>query len=252
MIRTLTNRFLGKRSRDLLWQAAQQVAYPPDFSPADVQLCERVRKLTMTSPERIAALTQAVRYVVANGLPGSFVECGVWRGGSMVAVALTLAELGDTTRDLYLFDTFEGMTAPSERDRTYSGVSADAALSHDRREEGRNYWCIAGIEDVTANMKATGYPMERVHLIRGPVESTIPEQAPEGIALLRLDTDWYASTRHELEHLYPRLLSRGVLLIDDYGHWEGARGAVDEYLDALPRKPLLTRIDYTGRCCVKP
>jgi O-methyltransferase len=252
MIRTLTDRILGKRGRDLLWQAAQQIAYPPDFSPADVALCDRVRKLTMTSPERIAALAQAVRYVVTNGLPGSFVECGVWRGGSMVAAAITLLELGDTTRELYLFDTFEGMTDPTERDRTYSGVSADAALSTAARKEGRNYWCIAGIEDVTANMAATGYPMERVHLVRGPVESTIPEHAPGNIALLRLDTDWYASTKHELEHLYPRLLSQGVLIIDDYGHWEGARGAVDEYLGALTRKPLLTRIDYTGRCCVKP
>jgi hypothetical protein len=206
----------------------------------------------MTSPERITALTQAVRYVVANGLPGSFVECGVWRGGSMVATAVTLVELGDTTRDLYLFDTFEGMTDPGERDRTYAGLSADAALTNTRRETGRNYWCIAGIEDVTANMANSGYPMERVHLVRGPVETTIPEQAPDSIALLRLDTDWYASTRHELEHLYPRLVSQGVLIVDDYGHWEGARGAVDEYFGALSRKPLLTRIDYTGRCCVKP
>jgi O-methyltransferase len=252
MLRTLTNRLLGKRGRDLLWQAAQQVAYPPDFSAADVALCERVRALTMTSPERIAALAQAVRYVVANGLPGSFVECGVWRGGSMVAAALTLADLGDTTRDLYLFDTFEGMTDPTERDRTYAGVSADAKLSDAERKEGRNYWCIAGIDDVRANMAATGYPMERVHLVRGPVESTIPQHAPDNIALLRLDTDWYASTKHELEHLYPRLISQGVLIIDDYGHWEGARGAVDEYVGALSRKPLLTRIDYTGRCCVKP
>ena len=131
-------------------------------------------------------------------------------------------------------------------------MSAQSVLSGAARKEGRNHWCIAGIEDVTENMRATGYPMERVHLVRGPVETTIPEHAPATIALLRLDTDWYSSTKHELEHLYPRLVARGVLIIDDYGHWEGARGAVDEYLATLPVKPLLSRIDYTGRCCVKP
>lgn len=252
MLRTLTHRLLAKRGRDLLWQAGQQVAYPPDFTPEEVALCERVKSITMTSPERIIALTQSVKYVMANRLPGAFVECGVWRGGSMAAAALTLVALGDTTRELYLFDTYEGMTPPSDRDTTYSGRTADAVLSNAERREGRNYWCIAGMEDVTANMRATGYPMDRVHLVRGPVEETIPEHAPERIALLRLDTDWYASTKHELVHLYPRLVSRGVLIIDDYGHWEGARGAVDEYMAALAAPPLLSRIDYTGRCCVKP
>lgn len=252
MLRTITNRLFGKRGRDLLWQAAQQLAYPPDFSSDDVELCERVKTLTMTSPERIAALAQSVKYVIANDLAGAFVECGVWRGGSMVATALTLLSLGESSRHLYLFDTFEGMTNPSDRDRTYSGMRADSVLSGAARKEGRNYWCIAGLEDVTENMRATGYPMDRVHLVRGPVEETVPANAPEKIALLRLDTDWYASTKHELEHLYPRLVSRGVLIIDDYGHWEGARGAVDEYLTMLTERPLLSRIDYTGRSCVKP
>ena len=82
-----------------------------------------------------------------------------------------------------------------------------------------------------ATVLSTGYPAERVHLVRGPVEETIPGAAPDALALLRLDTDWYASTRHELEHLYPRLATGGVLIVDDYGHWEGARRAVDEYFD---------------------
>jgi hypothetical protein len=252
MLRTLTNRFLAKRGRDVLWHAGQHLAYPPDFDEADVALCERVKALTMTSPERIVALARAVEYVVANRLPGAFVECGVWRGGSMVAAALTLRALGDTTRDLYLYDTFEGMTPPSTRDVAYSGQPAAEVLSSLPRTAGRNEWCIAGIDDVMQNMRATGYPMERVHLVQGPVERTIPDRAPPSIALLRLDTDWYESTKHELEHLYPRLVSRGPLIIDDYGHWSGARGAVDEYLSALPQRPLLSRIDYTGRSCVKP
>ncbi len=99
-------------------------------------------------------------------------------------------------------------------------------------------------------LHATGYPPERIHLVRGPVEETLPAAAPDGLALLRLDTDWYESTRHELEHLYPRLATGGVLIVDDYGHWEGARKAADEHLAAHPAL-LLSRSDYTGRMAVK-
>ena len=83
------------------------------------------------------------------------------------------------------------------------------------------------------------------------MEDTLPEQAPSRIALLRLDTDWYESTRHELIHLYPRLSQGGVLIVDDYGHWDGCRLAVDEYFATEADPVLLTRIDYTGRICVK-
>jgi hypothetical protein len=84
-------------------------------------------------------------------------------------------------------------------------------------------------------------------LIAGKVEETLPEHAPESIALLRLDTDWYESTRHELEHLFPRVVAGGVLLLDDYGHWKGSRKAVDEYFAAQGITMLLNRVDYTGR-----
>lgn len=101
-------------------------------------------------------------------------------------------------------------------------------------------------------MESTGYPPERIHLVPGRVEDTVPAQAPERIALLRLDTDWYASTKHELDHLYPRLSDGGVLIVDDYGHFEGARRAVDDYLAEQAEPLLLNRIDYTGRIAVKP
>ena len=113
-------------------------------------------------------------------------------------------------------------------------------------------WCIADEDDVRRNLASTGYPMDRVQLVRGKVEQTLPEFAPERIALLRLDTDWYESTRHELQHLYPRVTAGGIVLIDDYGYWRGARRAVDEYLKTLQRRPLLTRVDSTGRLLIKP
>jgi hypothetical protein len=115
-----------------------------------------------------------------------------------------------------------------------------------------NMWCIAPEAEVASNLRATGYPMDHVHLVRGRVEDTIPRDAPDAISILRLDTDWYESTRHELLHLYQRVVKGGVVIIDDYGCWEGARRAVDEFLDLLNPRPFLQRIDFTGRCVVKP
>ncbi|HUL74541.1 MAG TPA: TylF/MycF/NovP-related O-methyltransferase [Vicinamibacterales bacterium] len=224
----------------------------PDFDAGHFETVELVRPYTMTSPERIHALVEAVRYVVRRRLPGAIVECGVWRGGSMMAVARTLLELGDTSRDLYLLDTFEGMSAPTDRDVDLSGRQADQLLAPSTRTDATSYWCYASLEDVQRSLATVGYPEARVHYVRGKVEDTVPGQAPGEIALLRLDTDWYESTRHELQHLYPRLVSGGVLIVDDYGHWKGARQATDEFIAATPDFGLLTRIDYTGRLAIKP
>ena len=225
--------------------------FPSDLSEAECSVLKRIAPYTMTSVDRQVALIHAVRYLVQRGIDGCFVECGVWRGGSSMAAALTLKLEGVENRHLYLFDTFEGMTKPTNADKTVDGTLAQTHLDEDVDRTG--YWCVAGLEEVRRNMHSTGYPRERVHFIKGPVETTIPSQAPaEPVALLRLDTDWYESTRHELIHLYPRLVSGGVLLIDDYGHWEGARRAVDEFLAKLSPAPYLHRIDYTGRLLIKP
>jgi len=225
---------------------------PADFDAGAAGVIRRVRARTMTSPERLYALIQAVRHVSAAAIPGDVVECGVWRGGSMMAAALTLAECADTQRELYLFDTFEGMSAPTALDVSVDGQKASALLCAPRSTDAASPWCYAGLDDVRAGMGSTGYPAERIHYVQGKVEDTIPANAPARIALLRLDTDWYESTRHELEHLYPRLSPGGVLIIDDYGHWTGCRKAVDEYLDAHGIRLMLNRVDYTGRIAVKP
>ena len=204
----------------------------------------------MTTPARVYSLVRAVEYISRNQVPGAFVECGVWRGGSMMAVAMTLLRLGVTDRELYLYDTFEGMTEPGAQDVTPSGERASEILA--RSDPGSNIWAIASLEDVREAVLGVGYPEERIHFVVGPVEETVPDGVPDQIALLRLDTDWYASTKHELVHLYPRLTSSGVLIIDDYGHWQGARKAVDEYIDENRLPLLLNRIDETGRVAVKP
>lgn len=224
---------------------------PADFDPGAASIIARVLPYTMTSPERLFALIQAVRYVSRSAIPGDIVECGVWRGGSMMAVALTLLECGDDQRQLYLFDTYEGMTPPTERDVTFDGHAARSLLDVGRKLEADSAWCYAGIDEVRTAMRSTGYDIARTHFIAGDVEQTIPGAAPERISLLRLDTDWYESTRHELRNLYPRLSRGGVLLIDDYGHWRGAQQAVDEYLAESGAKLLLNRVDYTGRIAIK-
>jgi len=220
-----------------------------DLTPADREIVARVAPFTMTSLERRASLLGAVDHLVRHGIAGDIVECGVWRGGSMMAVALALIARGDTRRDLYLYDTFEGMSEPTEADRDPSGEPAGARLARSGRDEA--VWAVAGLDDVRANLWSTGYPRERIHFVQGKVEDTIPATLPARIALLRLDTDWYESTRHELAHLYPLLSRHGVLIVDDYGHWQGARQAVDEYFAGSAEPVFLHRVDYTARLVVK-
>lgn len=226
---------------------------PASLSDLDDEAAEiyaRVAPFTMTTQERVAALCAAVTHVERHRIPGAMVECGVWRGGSMMAVAETLRRLGATERELYLFDTFAGMPTPGERDVRYGGESAGDLLRS--RREGERVLASASLHEVKRNVLGTGYAPDRVRFVEGLVEDTIPAQAPREIAVLRLDTDWYESTRHELVHLYPRLSSGGVLILDDYGCWLGARQAVDEYIEANGLRLLLTRIDSSGRLAVKP
>jgi O-methyltransferase len=221
--------------------------YEPEIS----EVIQKVKPYTMTSPARVAALCDAVTHVVRHGIQGDFVECGVWKGGSAMAAALRLMQLGEVGRPLFLFDTFEGMTPPTEVDRSgQSGFSAAALLKS--APDKSHIAARAPIDEVRENMALTGYPANLIHMVRGPIEETLPGQAPERIAVLRLDTDWYNSTRHELLHLYPRLAPGGILIIDDYGDWQGARKAVDEYFDEQKIPIFLHRIDHTGRIAVKP
>lgn len=222
---------------------------PGDYDEDAKRTIRAVRPRTMTSPEKLFGLILGIRYITAHRVPGDIVECGVWRGGSMQAAALTLLERDSTDRELHLFDTFEGMPPPSDVDRRRGGKSAEELLAAADRDA--KIWAVATLDDVRAAMDEIGYPAERIHYHRGMVEETVPRDAPEQISLLRLDTDWYESTRHELEHLYDRLSPGGVLIIDDYGGWEGSRKATEEFL-ARTGAPLLLLPISGGRITVKP
>ncbi|MDX3502861.1 macrocin O-methyltransferase [Streptomyces sp. ATCC51928] len=224
-------------------------AFPEDYDDEAKEIIRAVKPYSMTSPERLNAFILATRHIARHNIPGDIVECGVWRGGSMQACARTLLSVGETERDLYLFDTYEGMTPPTAEDLRRDGRPAQELL--DAQGKDRPIWAVASLEDVKAGFENIPYPKERVHYVQGRVEDTVPAQAPEQISILRLDTDWYASTKHELDHLYGRLVSGGVLLIDDYGYWQGSRQAVDEFLDKTGEQLLLLRMDE-GRIAVKP
>lgn len=220
-----------------------------DLEPETLELWDRVKSRTMTSMLRIDALRNSVEYIKRNAIPGAIVECGVWRGGSMMAAALTLSRL-KATRPLWLYDTFEGMPPPSEVDVDYRGRPA-AELMATESPDTSLIWARSSLHDVKAGMAETGYPSHLVTYIVGAVETTIPERIPDKIALLRIDTDWYSSTYHELVHLWPRLAPGGILIIDDFGFWAGARQAVETFFSESKLHPFLHRIDETGRLIIK-
>ncbi|MEY4487932.1 MAG: hypothetical protein RIQ79_440 [Verrucomicrobiota bacterium] len=251
--------FFSKTARSLIRQAGYAIVrcqkangYPIDFTPGEIALIESVKDYTKTTPERLHSLIQSVRYLVKNKIPGDLVECGVWRGGSMFAAAKTLIELGDTQRGLYLYDTFTGMVAPTEFDVSSKGIKAADKFEKRKLDDDSSDWCLASHEEVSSIMGRSGYPAAGLHLVKGKVEDTLPAQAPQQIAFLRLDTDWYESTLHELQTLYPRLAPGGVLIIDDYGDWTGARKATDEYFATLATPVFLHRIDDSARLVIKP
>jgi O-methyltransferase len=211
---------------------------------------------TMTSPARLVATMDAVAYASRSEVPGALVECGVWRGGSVLAMIRTLQHHGISDRDVYLFDTFEGMTRPSEQDTSiFDAPALETWKVSEKAGDIPWRWAfdpqVFDFDSLRSLMAATDYPPDRIHFVKGRVEDTLPGEAPASIAVLRLDTDWYESTWHELVHLYPKVVRSGVLIIDDYGHWDGCRKAVDRYFQECAEPIFLARTDYTGRIGIK-
>jgi O-methyltransferase len=225
------------------------VVFPGDFDKDARKIIRAAMPYTMTDLHKLHALITAVRYVVRYNVPGDIVECGVWRGGSMHAVARALTVVGDQSRDLYLYDTFEGMPDPGEEDLRWDGRQAKRVMDTD--EVDSLAWAVAPLEEVQEGFQDVPYPSDRIHYIKGKVEETVPQQLPQQISILRLHTDWYESTAHELAHMYERLAPGGVLMLDDYGHWAGAKKATDEFLERTGEPLLLLRMS-NGRVAVKP
>ena len=195
----------------------------------DSDIIEFVRPFTSLSRERIENILFLTERVIKEKIPGSLAEVGVWKGGAIMAMALKCKQLGDY-RDIHVYDTFSGMTSPSDVDIDLDGNSAKNIFDVVK--------CYASFEEVRQNIEKVDYPNIVYH--KGDITHTDPHSFPT-FALLRLDTDWYESTKFELTYMEPRVSPYGFIIVDDYGHWKGSRKAVDEF------SPLnLHMIDYTG------
>src|SRR6185312_12272685 len=234
----------------LLMIQQQQMAQLRDVDPDFLAIYGACRRFTMTSVERLYSLHKCVEHISAAGISGDLAECGVWRGGSCMLMAYGLLRQRDKNRKIYLFDTYDGHPRP-DPDKDIDLWGNPAADEWRRRENSNAEWAAAPLASVRRNLLSTGYPESGLAFVKGMVEETVPYYAPETLALLRLDTDWHDSTRTALQHLYPRLVEGGVLIIDDYGHYQGQRQAVDEYFASIGEKPLFHRIDYGCRVMTK-
>jgi|AntAceMinimDraft_1070359.scaffolds.fasta_scaffold20434_3 hypothetical protein len=234
-------------------QKPDAVFIPVEASEEQSKSMQRCSNFTMTGPEKLWACISAAEYVVKNEIPGAIVECGVWKGGSTMAMVESLVRLGDFSREVFLYDTFEGMTPPSQLDLDPRGIDARTLLESSPKNSANHLWAISELDEVRTNVESTGYPADLMRFIQGDVNSTLEnsKNLPDQIAVLRLDTDWYESTKKELEVLFPRLSRLGVCIVDDYGHWSGSRKAVDEYLLAHGLQPLMVATDYSGRVFVR-
>ncbi|MGZ3924476.1 MAG: TylF/MycF/NovP-related O-methyltransferase [Flavisolibacter sp.] len=250
MIKEFIRKLLNKNGYDVI-KLNKAKQWPVDFEDIHKRIIEKVQPFTMTEQGRIFGLIEAVRYLAKNRIKGDIVECGVWRGGSMLAIADLLVEMGDIEHDLFLFDTFEGMPAPSEKDVSYTNKTANELLLPNVDKTEDLIWAYSSLDAVKETMSLSDYPKEKIHYVQGKVEDTLPTDLLGEICLLRLDTDWYESTKHELIHLYPKLVKGGIIIIDDYGFWKGARKAVDEYFTEQNIPLLLNRLDETGRIAIK-
>lgn len=199
------------------------------------------KQYSLLSEERLRANIAAVRYVNREGIPGDIVEAGVWKGGSMLAMMLA-HDKSPVPRMFHLYDTFVGMTEPTENDGDFNGVSAELMMLHNP-----GFRCISSLEEVKGNIARHTGIVPQYH--EGDI--LLNTFVPKEIAVLRLDTDWYESTKHELDTFYDSVVPGGVVIIDDYGHWKGCKKAVDEFLEVHP-EIVLQEIDYTGRWFYKP
>ena len=222
---------------------------PVELTAEELAIADDIisNKLSMVSYERLWATLMACKYAINNNIKGDFVECGVWRGGNAIAAA-SIFKLYGSKKKVWLFDTFAGMTEPTEVD--VERHTGDLALD---QFHNKLNWACASLEDVKNNFEKRNLLTKSVIFNPGDVCETldIEKNIPNKICVLRLDTDWYESTKKELEILYPRLSIGGCLIVDDYGHWAGATKATDEYFDKNKNRPFFHYTDYTGRAGVK-
>ena len=203
---------------------------------------------TLTQAPRLQVLWNACQTAIGYGLTGSFVECGVYKGGSSMLMAYCL---GHNNKDypLVLFDTFKGMTRPTERDVKVQKGDTYFKKWEDCQKDGYTDWCYGSIEEVKDNLSSTGY--ENISYIKGDIVKTNMDLIKDlsimkSISILRVDTDFYESTKFIMNNLFPLVCDGGFVIFDDYYCWKGAKDAVDEYFEenGLPSKDIV-EVDHS-------
>ncbi|NBX98218.1 macrocin O-methyltransferase [bacterium] len=195
---------------------------------------ELVSPFSITSIERIQKLYDELEHIRINNIDGDLVECGVYKGGNILGM-MEYCQFFNINKTIWAYDTFSGMTKPEDIDIDHNNIKAI--------DQFENIKCLETLENVKKNLSRSQY--NNTKYIIGDVCNTlqIEENIPKSIALLRLDTDWFESTMCELKVLFPRLSNNGSLIIDDYGHWNGCKEAVDLYFSNSPY--VFEKIDYT-------
>lgn len=220
----------------------------PELSKKEIEFCEKIFRssTTLTSLDSLKVLAIACKYVEGKKIPGAFVEAGVWRGGSAIVARKFL----EKSRSFFLYDTFEGMTEPGENDFRIGANTNKSTVEkwNSLKKDSGSAWVASSLQEVESNFRNFEVFDESILFIKGDVRKTLQlkENVPHTIALLRLDTDFYDSTLIELEILWPLLANGGILILDDYGHWDGARKAVDEYFERHNIQPLMIPIAGGG------
>jgi O-methyltransferase len=227
---------------------------PVEMNEQDIELVQWVHReqLSMATFAGLFSTVAAAKYVAENQIDGDFVECGVWRGGNSI-IAAEIFRRYQLDKKVFLFDTFKGMTEPTQDDRSL--VDNEPALKEyiRQQEETHNSWCFAPLGEVQSNFRKRNLLDANVVFVEGPVEDTLRQSGvpPKRISFLRLDTDWYESTKVELEILYPLVPQGGVVVIDDYGCWSGSKKATDEYFSDGKARPFFHVTDETRRIGIK-
>lgn len=234
-------------------QRLHTLNFPIELSSSELDCYNYVRNnnLSMVNPQNLFSTLLSCRHVHLNSIPGDFVECGVWKGGNSILAKNYFQTYGES-RNVWLYDTFTGMTKPTDVDISSIGEDANSIYSLYEKFDS-NGWCHSPLTEVQNNFTAYNLSNSNVKFIVGDILQTtkINQNLPESISILRLDTDWYESTKCELEIFYPKLSIGGILIIDDYGHWSGAKKAVDEYFLKHKIPLALHYIDSSARIYFK-
>jgi len=202
-----------------------------------MQVVHKVKGYTAVFVPRLVALYKLSDEVNRLSLPGDFVECGVYNGGS-AAIMASFCEKTEPKRNIWLFDSFEGLPKPTEAD----GYEAPPY-------EG---WCHGDLEKVKRIFRKLSIPESRVHIVKGWFQDTFPTVEIPQIAILHIDADWYESVKLCLEKFYDCVQPGGYIVLDDYGDWQGCKIAADEFIKSRALDVKLIQVDYTGFYFRKP